>query len=714
MRNSTTAGVSSRAKRALGVAAVAGAAGLGLSPAAALANELAVATAAVTELSPLDVDAAENGPTSPKLTQPLLDTPQTIAVVPAKVIRDQGATTLRDVLRNVPGISMQAGEGGTPNGDQLTLRGFSARTDILIDGVRDIGGYTRDSFNMEQVEVAKGPASAYSGRGSTGGSINQVSKTPRLDTFGAVSASVGTDSFVRGALDLNRVLDEDGGVAVRLNLLTHENDQPRRDAVYSKRWGAAPSLAIGLGKPTRVTFSGFYLSQDNMPDYGIPWVPNTNTALVAYRDKPAPVALSNFYGLVARDFEDVETAVATLKVEHDFSERITLTNQFRYGQTDRLSVVTAPRFNANGSTDIRPDPKVRDSVDSILSNMTNLSLRFATGSVSHTVATGLELVRERYHNRPFTVGLGTLDDLYDPDPYRAFTAIAPVVSPLAQAEADTVSLYGFDTLQFSQAWMISTGLRFDRMETDYNSGAAEFSRVDEMTSGRIAVIYKPNEHASLYAGVATAFNPSAEGLTLSAATVDVDPEETVSYEAGVKWELPNLELTLSAAVFRTVKTNARTPGLPGDPPTVLDGEQRVDGLELGAAGQLAPKWTIATAYTWMAGEVTRSNTPAELGRSTTNTPEHSFSLWSTYEIGLLTFGGGASYVGERSASLANDRVADGYWLADAMAAWRFTDTLSARLNVYNLADEAYFDAVGGGHLIPGLGRSAVVSLNYDF
>jgi catecholate siderophore receptor len=706
-------GVTASAKRALSYAAAAGLAGLAMAP-VAHAEDAVMAAAVIAEVSGVQVTAGKEAASSPKLTQPLLDTPQTIAVVPAKVIRDQGATTLRDVLRNVPGISMQAGEGGTPNGDQLTLRGFSARTDILIDGVRDIGGYTRDSFNLEQVEVAKGPASAYSGRGSTGGSINQVSKTPQLRDFGAASLSAGTDNFLRGTLDVNEVLNADLGVAVRLNLLGHENDQPRRDAVYNRRWGLAPSFAVGLNTPTRITFSVFHLSQDNMPDYGIPWVPATNTALTAYRDKPAPVDLSNFYGIAARDFEEVATSVATLKVEHDFSDRTTLTNQLRYGETSRRSVVTAPRFNADGSTDVKPDPKVRNSVDSILTNQTNLTLRFATGPVSHTVATGVELTRERYTNRPFTVGAGTLVDLYDPDPYRAFTPITPVISPRARAQADTVSLYGFDTLQFSEQWMLSTGLRFDRMETEYDTGTADLGRTDEMTSGRVAVIYKPVPHASVYAGVATAFNPSAEGLTLSAATELLDPEETVSYEAGVKWELPDPRLTLSAAVFRTVKTNARTPGLPGDPLTVLEGEQQVDGLELGVVGFLAPRWTVSAAYTWMDGEVIASNTPAEVGKTTTNTPDSSFSLWTTYEIASLTFGGGASYVGERFANATNTRMAEGYWLADAMAGWRFTDTLSARLNIYNLADEEYFDSIGGGHLVPGLGRSAVVSLNYDF
>ena len=235
-----------------------------------------------------------------------------------------------------------------------------------------------------------------------------------------------------------------------------------------------------------------------------------------------------------------------------------------------------------------------------------------------------------------------------------------------------------------------------------------------MTSSRVAVTYKPTPNASIYAGYATSFNPSAEGLTLSAATAPLEPEETRTMELGFKWALPHPHLTLTSAIFRTEKTNARTDGLPGDPPTVLEGEQRVDGFEAGVTGLLAPGWSLTAAYTWLDGEIVASNDPAELGKRTPNTPDHSFSLWTAYEVSRLTLGGGLSYVGERFSNATNARMADGYWVADAMAAYRFTDNASVRVNVYNLADEEYFDNIGGGHLIPGVGRWASVTLSYDF
>jgi catecholate siderophore receptor len=214
---------------------------------------------------------------SPKFTQPLRDIPQTINVITAAVMEQQGATTLREVLRNVPGITFQAGEGGVPAGDQLTIRGFSARTDIFVDGVRDFGGYTRDSFNLEQVEVAKGPASGITGRGSTGGSINQVSKTPGLTSSYGGSVGAGNAEYVRSTLDLNQPIAALPGAAVRLNAMWTDASVPGRDLVESQRWGVAPSIAMGLGTPTRASLSYFHLAQDNLPEYGIPWVPvNTN------------------------------------------------------------------------------------------------------------------------------------------------------------------------------------------------------------------------------------------------------------------------------------------------------------------------------------------------------------------------------------------------------------------------------------------------------
>ncbi|MCA1584551.1 MAG: TonB-dependent receptor plug domain-containing protein [Acidobacteria bacterium] len=237
--------------------------------------------------------------TSPKLTEPLRDIPQTITVIPASVIAQQNATTLRDVLRNVSGITFQAGEGGVPAGDQLTIRGFSARTDLFIDCVRDFGGYSRDPFNMEQVEVSKGPSSSLVGRGSTGGAVNQVSKAPTSQAATEVTIGVGHADYVRTTIDLNHPLQALGSnTAFRLNAMFTSADTPGRNEVGGERWGVAPSLAFGSGTATRLTLSYFHLRQDTVPEYGIPWVPaTTNPELVPYANGRPPVDRRNYYGL---------------------------------------------------------------------------------------------------------------------------------------------------------------------------------------------------------------------------------------------------------------------------------------------------------------------------------------------------------------------------------------------------------------------------------
>ena len=260
---------------------------------------------------------------SPKYIGQLRDLPQTITVITQEVIEEQGATTLRDVLRNVPGLTLTAGEGGTPAGDNLTLRGFSARNDVFIDGVRDLSPQARDPFNLEQVEVVKGPSSAYSGRGSTGGTINLVSKSPNVAPLYGFTLNLGTDRTKRVTADVNVPLERVGlgkRTALRLNFLAHESGVAGRDVVENQRWGIAPSLAFGLGTKNRLTLSYFKLKQDNISDYGIPWVPVTNNVLVEFRDEPAPVPRDTFYGLKNRDFEKLNSDLATVKFERDFSD----------------------------------------------------------------------------------------------------------------------------------------------------------------------------------------------------------------------------------------------------------------------------------------------------------------------------------------------------------------------------------------------------------
>ncbi|MEA2564088.1 MAG: catecholate siderophore receptor [Acidobacteriota bacterium] len=668
---------------------------------------------------------AQVSPSSPKYLEPLRDIPQTVTVIPQAMIEEQGATTLRDVLRNVTGISIQAGEGGGGlPGDNLTIRGFAARNDIFVDGVRDFGSYTRDPFNIEQVEVAKGPASLYAGRGSTGGSLNLASKTPNLGTAHSATFGAGTGDLGRATLDVNQPIEGIDGAAFRANLMWTHSDTPGRDSVESQRWGVAPSMAFGLGTPTRVTLSYSHLDQDNMPDYGLPWVPATNIPLAEHADKPAPVDFDNFYGLTDRDYEKTVTQLATAELERDLGDSVTLRSLARYGQSERDSIVTSPRFAGNDSTAINRQLQSRDLEDTITILQNDLTATFDTGKIGHALVAGIEIARETSESFARTGPAAPQADLFDPDPRAPYAGPITRTGARTEGTADTGAVYASDTIKLGESWQLTGGLRWDRFGMKFDSVdiagvTTPFERTDEMLSWRAGAVYKPRPNGSIYVGAGTSFNPSAEaatGLNLSASTVELEPEKSRGYELGTKWDLLGSRLSLSAAAFRTEKTNARTPGiLPGDLPTVLQGEQRVEGMELGVSGALNSRWQAFLGYTWMASEVLKSNTPAEVGRELANTPEHSASLWTTYRLrSNVEVGGGAQYVGDRFNNNTGTRVAPDYLLFDAMAAYDLSERFTLRLNVSNLAGERYIDRVGGGHFVPGAGRSVALTTALRF
>jgi catecholate siderophore receptor len=272
-------------------------------------------------------------------------------------------------------------------------------------------------------------------------------------------------------------------------------------------------------------------------------------------------------------------------------------------------------------------------------------------------------------------------------------------------------------MTLSPHWELAGGLRWERYDTDYTPpvGAA-LSRTDENVSWKAGIIYKPVADASVYFGYGTSVNPSIDAINLASTTLPalLDPEESRSFEVGAKWQMLDDRLLLTAAAFRTEKTNARTPGLPGDPPTVLAGNQRVDGIELSATGQITDAWYVLAGYTFLDSEITKSNTPAEVGKEMPQTPRNSFNLWTTYRIDKALAGFGAHYVGDRFTNATNTRVAPAYWTFDAMASYDVTKNLTARVNLYNIADKRYVDAVSGGHFIPGMGRSVVMSLDFRY
>ncbi|HEY5892836.1 MAG TPA: TonB-dependent receptor [Chthoniobacterales bacterium] len=732
--------------------------------------------------SPYKADRVE----SVKYTEPLLDIPQTINVVPEAVIQQQNATTLRDVLRNVPGISMQAGEGGGgPGGDFLSIRGFQARNDIFIDGFRDFGGYSRDPFNTEQVEVVKGPASNYTGRGSTGGSVNLSSKTPQLDPFYRANTSFGTDEFKRFTIDINQPLSfgsapapapaptpdgkaiADGksagknsvpaeavtahgpGIAFRLNGMWSEGETPGRTDVEFRKWGIAPSLAFGLGTDTRLILSYFHLEEDGTPDYGIPWVPantvNPVTGAItpgqrvlppSAANEPSPVDFGNFYGLKNRDFVITRTDLGTVTLEHDFTDSVSVNNSFRYGNTSRDQVTSAPRYIATAT-----DPAVavnaqfqsRDQTDEIFGDNLAFEINLETWGIQHDIATGADYAHEKAKNHVRVQSGPAIypTDLFNPDPSRPYFGHITRTGGYTEAESDSVGVYLFDTLKFNEHWQLSGGLRWDYYGSDYEqktvnptTGAVtllNLSRVDRMFSYRAALTYKPVENGAIYAAFGTSFNPSAEGAVslspISIANANLDPEENDTYEIGTKWDIFDGRLALTAALFRTDKTNARVTDPTNDTQQVLDGEQHVQGVELGVSGEIVEGWNVFAGYTYLDSEVDKSTDPTQVGNELPQTPDQSFNLWTTYEFPFgLTVGGGAQYSGTRfnNTSSLNRRESDQYWLFDTMASYAITKNITVQANVYNIFDEQYIDRLGGGHFVPGAGRSATVSVNFSF
>ncbi len=651
---------------------------------------------------------------SPKFTQPILNTPQTVTVISKEVMEEQGATTLRDVLRNVPGLTITAGEGGNPAGDNLTLRGFAARNDIFIDGVRDLSPQARDPFNLEQVEVVKGPGSAYTGRGSTGGSINLINKTPGIRRVLAGTLDFGTDSTRRATGDINLPIGD--SVAFRLNLLAHHSGVAGRDVVEFDRWGLAPSLTLGVGKPTRLTVSYYKLKQDNISDYGIPWVPNTNNVLVDFRDRPAPVPRDTFYGFRDRDVEKLNSDLVTLKFEKDFNDGLSLRNQFRYANSSRDSMATPPRFASNNSTVINREMRSWITEDKVWDNQTDFVARFSTGKIEHALVTGVNFTREN-NTRVTRTAANSPTTLLNPNPDDVFTGVITVNPIVGDITANSVALYVFDTAKLGRKWELNGGLRWDRFDAEgiVTQTGAPVARVDRMLSGRAGVVFKPTSQGAIYASYGTSLNPSLEGLSYNTASTVVDPEKTYTLEAGSKWDFFSGRVLLSGAVFRVEKFNARIPGLPNEPVQVLEGKQRADGIELSVEGSLTKAWHVLAGYTLLDSATVESRNTGELGKALVNTPRNSFNLWSTYTLrNGFHFGGGARFIDRRFGNTINTRFVDAYWTFDLMASYPISRHVDLKLNIYNLSDKFYFDRIGGGHIVPGPGRSAMLSTSFRF
>jgi len=665
---------------------------------------------------------------SAKYSAPLLDTPQTISAVPEEIMQQQGVTTLRDALRNVAGISLAAGEGGS-QGDNLTIRGFTARNDLYIDGMRDFGSYYRDPFNLQEVEVLQGPSSVTFGRGSTGGVVNQASKTANVGKFITATVNLGTDLTRRGTLDINEPLTMFGShAAFRLNVMGDLNNVAERDIAENRRFGIAPSLALGLGTPTRLTFSYLHLNADDTPDYGIPWLFNG----------PAPVNRTNYYGFKDGNFLRTYDDIGTIRVEHDFGSNITLRDQIRYANYERDVRITEPQIisSITGKAPTLGTPLSQmiinrnelssNSVEGLLDEQLDLTIRFQTGFLRHTLVTGAEGAKEtsdptrpKYTNVPTT-------SLLNPDPDQTFSG-TETISTIVHTTSLSAAAYVLDTIHLGRMFDLTGGFRFDRFDTAYTqqvAPAAAFNRVDNMPSWRAALVFKPVPFGSIYFDAGTSFNPSAESLSLSAANANLPPEKNLTYEFGTKWDVGSHRLSLRSAVFRTNKYNAREPDPTNSLLNVLAGTQRVDGFEFQAQGRLTSRWELLSSFAYLDSKVASSNFyPAAVGYPLANVPRYTFNLWTEYRLPKRwEAGAGTNYVSSRTASstVPLDPVTGlikqlpGYWVFNAMVKHPLNEHVDLQVNVNNIANRYYYDELHPAHIVLGPGRSALVGLKFKF
>ena len=703
---------------------------------------------------------------SAKKTEALLDTPQTVSVISKELLSDQNATTLVDALRNTPGITMQLGENGnTASGDTFQLRGFSAQSSIFLDGIRDLGAVSRDVFNVEQIEVAKGPAGSDIGRGASSGYINLVSKVPGLKNRDSATASLYSQGGARATADANFKLGETSGF--RLNVMAQDIDVAGRDLVKNSGYGIAPSYAIGLGTNTRFFAFAQYVHQDNVPDGGIPVIGydgyyNANTALAA----GPRVKRENYYGN-RDDFETVDAGMVTFKIEHNFANGVNLTNTTRYGQTEMDRVLTGVGVGSASLTAVDPaDPSTWtvsrnrqriDQTNKIFANTTNLTTNFSTGTWEHDIATGIELNYEAQDSRSYAVTPATLPvsptvtvpaaNLYNPDPSQPLPPLF-ATGAYTNGETTTVSGYLFDTVK-SGNWLLNGGVRIDNYTTT-TDGARRSGEDDtavpvgtllpvhqtkagNLVSWNVGAVYKPRDNGSVYIAFGNSLTPpGGSNFSLSESAGNIgnkafDPVEVENLELGTKWDLLDNRLALTAAYYSTKAKNELALEDTLTNTYSQTGERTVDGIELGLVGQVTPKWLVSAGLQTLNTEIkqgTSGNNGA--GAATRWSPDLTATFWTTYKAtSKLTLGGGASYTSDQLRVVdptVNPATAAGlskipeHWVANAMAAYDLSPRVAVQLNVYNLFDEDYIATLnnGGGRLTPGAPLTGTLTLNVRF
>lgn len=741
------------------------------------------------KLPTIEVQAAAQGSfkveksANAKFVAPLLDTPKSVSVISKQLLADTQVTTLSDALRTVPGITLGAGEGGNPNGDRPFIRGYNSESSMYVDGVRNATSQNREMFAIEQVEITKGSASAQGGAGTTGGSINMISKVAKKGDSLEGSIGSGTDNYQRITLDGNK--DFGNGIAARVAVMGHKNEKAgQSDGAEYARAGIAPSITFGLDTPTRATLAYYYLKSDDTPDSGIPYnnpfaTTNANAKFNG-NGKPIDVKQGEYYGWKDRDFQKQENQIGTIKLEHDLTDNLTITNTAVYNNSKNDYLWTNPDdsrgnfYSATGKLTgnvwARANSRVADT--DTFTDQLALTGKFNTGFLKHSFNLGAEYSdqetdRTQYiidglastgaaHNacKPADIASGWCTSVQNPNRGAWTGTLSTDGADSYNIQSKNTSVYFLDSIELHPQWLLDLGVRWDKYNTEQtmtygarnsavlgSATVAPTAKVGDQVAiendkdfinWQAGVTFKPTENSSIYASYATSSNPvgvdggdGSEGIT--AAINNLKPEEVKTYELGTKWDVLNDKLNLTAAIFRTEKTNTRATTTEGTTSNI--GETRVDGIELGVTGNITEKWAVMAGYTYLDSELvdggyTNIGTTAapiyaenpSNGNQVQNVAKNSATLWTTYAVlPQVTIGGGATYMDKVFGNATNTKWVPSYVRYDAMARYNVNKNVDLQLNVNNLSDKRYFTKAYSSHYATEAeGRSAVLSVNFKY
>lgn len=649
--------------------------------------------------------------TATKTNTPLIDIPQSISVVTQEAIKDQNILSMSDAVRYVPGMGISQGEG---NRDALVFRGNRSTADFFVDGIRDDVQYFRDIYNIERVEVLKGPNGMIFGRGGSGGVINRVVKEAGWSPIQEITAQAGSFNAKRVALDVGQGINE--VAAVRLNAM-YEDSGSFRDGVDLKRYGVNPTVTLMPTNNTKVVLNAEYFKDERVADRGIS----------SFQGRPLNTNVSTFFGDPNRSPTNSELKAVNALIEHKFDNEVTIRNRTRYAAQDKFYQNVYPNAVNAAGTDVAINAYNDTTQRNTFFNQTDLLFSLNTGKVKHDLVVGLEIGRQETDSLRRT---GFFNNT-------ATSVTAPLTNPITTvpitfrtqaSDADNHSvtkqtaLYLQDQIKLLPQLQAILGVRYDRIEVDFRKNnaapALDINTKDNFFSPRVGLVYKPIETVSIYTSYSLSYLPRA-GEQLTSLTVTnqaLEPEKFKNVEVGAKWDIqPNLALT--TALFQLDRTNVIIPDPNNGAISRLGGGQRNKGFELGLAGRITPAWSVMGGYTYQDGVITNTlSSTAREGAVLAELPKNNFSLWNRYDINPR-WGVGLGVINRGAMFTSTDNTVrlPGFTRVDAAVYARIDKNMRAQLNIENLFDTKYFaSAQNNNNISPGSPIAARVSLIANF